>query len=140
MSGFRSDEADAVVLVVGPDPDAAGFIAAVLSRAGITSRPALTSDAATEVMSAHPPYSVVVLDADLVALRSIRALADPRRASVPTLVLGAPDASAGAATKASEQGATAWLDRPVDESEMIDGVREMVDAVPNRGAGGDAAR
>ncbi len=132
MTGFQSDEADADVLVAGPDPDAAGFIAAVLSRAGITSRSVLTTEAATEVMSAHPPYAVVVLDADLVALRSIRALADPRRASVPTLVLGAADASAGAATEANEQGATAWLDRPVEESEMIDGVSEMVKGAPNR--------
>ena len=135
MAALHDDEPERMVLVVGPDPDATGFIAAVLNRAGIASDAALTADAAAEVMSAEPPYSMVVLDTDLVALRSIRALADPHRAEVPTMVLGPLNAPAEAVTEAAQQGSTAWLDRPVDEDELIEGVRRMLGEPPNREAG-----
>ncbi len=136
MVEFVDDATDARVLIVGPDADAASFLAAVLNRAGIATRAVATNQAASEVVSAHPPFSVVLLDADTEALRSIRALADPRRAAIPTVMLGQPGAPAAAATEARGQGATFWVERPVDEATLIRGVQRMVDDNPNPGEAG----
>ncbi len=130
MSEYVDDAPDARVLIVGPDPDASGFIAATLNRAGIASRAVSTGRAASEVATAEPPFAVVLLDADSEALRSIRALADQRRASVPTVMLGQLNAPAAAATEAREQGATYWVDRPVDEATLVRGVQRMLENPP----------
>ncbi len=121
----------AQVLVVGPDPDAVEFIANTLTRAGIRSNPALSVAGASEILSADPPYSLVVLDADLGALRSIRALADSRRAAIATVVLGPLGATTAAATAAREGGATYWLDRPISEESLIESMRSMMQDITN---------
>lgn len=136
MATPHDREPTGLVLVVGPDPDSTKFIAAVLNRAGVASTSALSAEAAARVTSAQPPISMVVLDADLVALRSIRALADSRRAAVPTVVLGPPGSPATAADEAHEQGATVWIDRPVDEDELIDRIHNVMEEVSKGGTGG----
>jgi DNA-binding NtrC family response regulator len=136
MAAPHDHEPAGLVLVVGPDPDSTKFITAVLNRAGVASTSALSAEAAARVTSAQPLFSMVVLDADLVALRSIRALADPRRAAVPTVVLGAPGSPATAADEAHDQGATVWIDRPVDEDELIDSIRRVMDEAPKGDTGG----
>jgi len=128
MSDHDDTTAVARVLVVGADADAAGFIADTLSRAGVPAQPTDVGRAASEVVNAHPGYAVVAIDHDLEAVRSIRALADPQRAAIPIVVIGADGAPAAAAGDAREAGATAWIDRPVSEADLVTGMRHMVDA------------
>lgn len=120
--------AGARVLVVGADADATGFIADTLSRAGLPARSSDVARAASEVVSASRGYAVVAIDHDLEAVRSIRALADPQRAAVPIVVIGAEGAPSSAAGEARDAGATAWIDRPVSEADLVTGMRHMVDA------------
>ncbi len=128
MTDQDNTSADARVLVVGADADAAGFFADMLTRAGVPARASDVARAATEVVNAYPGYAVVAIDHALEAVRSIRALADPRRAAIPIVVLGADGAPASAAADARTAGATAWIDRPVSEADLVAGIRHMVEA------------
>ena len=128
MTDPDDTSADARVLVVGADPDATSFISDTLTRAGIPARASDAARAASEVINAYPGYAVVAIDHDLEAVRSIRALADPRRAAVPIVVIGAEGAPSSAAGEAREAGATAWIDRPVSEADLVTGMRHMVEA------------
>lgn len=124
-----TDASDATqVLVVGADADATGFIADTLSRANLPARSSDVARAASEVIKADPGYAVVAIDHDLEAVRSIRALADPQRAAIPIVVIGAEGAPTSAAGDARDAGATAWIDRPVSEADLVTGMRRMVDA------------
>jgi len=136
MIAPHDQEPAGLVLVVGPDPDSTKFIAAFLNRAGVASTSTLSAEAAARVASAQPSFSMVVLDADLVALRSIRALADPRRAAVVTVLLGPPGSPPTAADEAHEQGATVFIDRPVDEDELIESIRGAMDEARKDSTGG----
>jgi DNA-binding response OmpR family regulator len=127
MTDHGDTSADARVLVVGADADAAGFIADMLTRAGLPARASDVVRAASEVVNAYPGYAVVAIDHDLEAVRSIRALADPRRAAIPIVVLGADGAPASAAGDARDAGATAWIDRPISEADLVAGMRHMVE-------------
>jgi len=137
MAPPHDHEPSGLVLVVGPDPDSTKFIAAVLNRAGVASTSVLSAEAAARVASAQPSFSMVVLDADLVALRSIRALADPLRAGVTTVMLGPPGSPAAAADEAEQQGATIWIDRPVGEDKLIESIGRVMDEARKDGTGGD---
>ena len=128
MTDPGDPSAPARVLVVGADPDATSFISDTLTRAGIPARASDVAHAASEVINAHPGYAVVAIDHELEAVRSIRALADPRRAAVPIVVIGADGAPSASAGEAREAGATAWIDRPVTEADLVSGMRHMVEA------------
>ncbi len=114
------------VLVVGPDRTVAEFLAGVLRRHGHDARSARTDAAAVRVNEDDPP--LVLVDTDLEAVRSIRALADQQRAAVPIVVLGAEGAPAEAADDAVEAGATHHVARPIADTVLVSGVRTILDA------------
>ncbi len=128
MTDHDDTGADASVLVVAADPDAAGFIADTLTRAGVAARASDLARAASEIVNTYPGFAVVAIDTDLGAVRSIRALADPSRAAIPIVVIGPEGAPASAAGEAREAGATAWIDRPISEVDLVTGMRHMVEA------------
>jgi len=120
-------EADATpvqVLVVGPDESALLFMEALLTRAGLLPSVA-PSERAAAITNATPP-GVVVVDRDLQAVRSVRALADPKKAAVPIVVLGSVGASSAEAAGALDAGATHYFERPIAEPDLIAGLRSIL--------------
>lgn len=111
------------VLVVGPDETALAFIDAMLTRAGLTVTTAPSGRVATAANTSGA--RVVLVDRDLEAVRSVRALADPKRAAIPVVVLGA-DGEATHAAAAREAGATHFVARPVTEPTLVSGLRSIV--------------
>ena len=124
----------ATVLVVGADDAVVAFLVALLQRDGIDARPAAASDAAVRVNEDEP--ALVLVDHDLEAVRSIRALADPKRASVPIVVLRAEGASSegGAAFETGGEHTEPYRDDAVVPLAMDRG------ELGSRHAGGEAAR
>ena len=116
----------ATVLVVGADDAVVAFLVALLQRDGIDARPAAASDAAVRVNEDEP--ALVLVDHDLEAVRSIRALADPKRASVPIVVLRAEGASSEETGAATATGADHVVARPVTDTVLVDGIRTILDA------------
>lgn len=122
---FESAETtEGLVLVVGRDDAAIGFVAALLERHGIDANPVASVRAATEANAQAP--QLVVVDRDLDAVRSIRALADVKRAGVDLVVLGNDPAVAGEEASAIEAGATHYVTRPVTEDTLVRGVRSIL--------------
>lgn len=122
---FESAETtEGLVLVVGRDDAAIGFLAALLARHGVDAHPVASVRAATETNAQAP--QLVVIDRDLDAVRSIRALADVKRAGVDLLVLGSDPAAAGEEAAASEAGATHYVPRPVTEDSLVGGVLSIL--------------
>ena len=120
----------AQVLVVSDADGAADFVAALLSRDGFVAEGTGFDRAASVALAAQPPFELVIVDAGIEPVRSIRSLADPDRARVPVLVLGPTSATPGGPVaseqSASEAGATAWLDRPVDDADLLAAVRRLL--------------
>jgi len=114
------------MLVAGTDPDAIEFLSATINRAGFACRPAASGDAAGELLRSDPAIQLILVDADLEVVRSIRALADPDLAAITIVVLGASGAPASAATEAREAGATHWVERPVAEATLLNGIRHLL--------------
>jgi len=117
------DEPPVQVLVVGPDEIALAFIDAMLTRAGLTVTTAPSGRVATAANTSGA--RVVLVDRDLEAVRSVRALADPKRAAIPVVVLGADGEAAHAAAAAREAGATHFVARPVTEPTLVSGLRSI---------------
>lgn len=112
------------MLVVGRDDAAISFIAGVLTRAGLDARAVPSMKAAAET-NAHAPRLVVV-DADLDVVRSIRSLADPKIAAVDIVVLGTDPAGPDDAAEATAAGATHHVPRPIAEQLLVQGVRSIL--------------
>ncbi len=117
---------DATVLVVGPDDAVVGFLVARLRRGEIDAHPAASTDAAIRVNRDDP--ALVVVDHDLEPVRSIRALADPKKASVPIAVFLADGASPEEAETATETGADHVVSRPVTDTVLLERLRAILDA------------
>ena len=109
------------VLVVGSDADAVAFLTAMVNRGGLHAVPAATAGAAAAAND-HAP-GVVLVDRDLAPVRSIRALADPRKASTPILFLGNENAPDDEETDAETAGVTHYVTRPVPEAVLLDDLR-----------------
>ena len=114
------------VLVVGVDGTVTEFVAAVLRRGGLDARPVRSDLAAPRANDDEP--ALVLVDSDLSAVRSIRSLADPHRAGVPIVVLGADGADANAGDEATAAGATHYVARPIADAVLINGIRTILDA------------
>ena len=119
-----ADESPPQVLVVGSDEVTLRFLTILLTRAGLIVEAAASDRAAAMVTSTTAP--VVLVDRDLEAVRSIRALADHRRAATPIVVLGPDHASDGDASAARAAGATHFVKRPVTEPTLVAGLRSIV--------------
>ena len=114
------------VLVVGLDDTVTEFLAAVLRRSGIDARPARAEVAAVRANDDEP--ALVLVDTELTVVRSIRSLADPKRAGVPVVVLGAEHAGPDATDEAIAAGATHYVSRPITDAVLINGIRTILDA------------
>lgn len=112
------------VLVAGPDTDAVSFVTAMLNRSGLRATEA-TSTGAAAAANDHSP-GVVLVDRDLGPVRSIRALADPRKAAMPIVFLGTDDASDAEAADAETAGVTHYVTRPVPEAELLRTLRSVL--------------
>lgn len=112
------------VLVAGSDADAVAFLTAVVNRSGMRAVATTPAHAATAA-NAEPP-GVVLVDRDLEPVRSIRALADPKKAAIPIVVLGADGASEADATDARAAGATHFVERPIAETTLLNGLRAIL--------------
>lgn len=114
------------VLVVGHDATVTEFLAAVLRRNGLDARSARADAAAVRVNEDGP--ALVLVDTELDAVRSIRALADQQRAAVPIVVLGADGAPTAAADDAITAGASHHVSRPIVDAVLVNGIRTILDA------------
>lgn len=114
----------ALVLVVGRDDDAITFLAALLRQHEIDARPVPSSRAAAEANVQAP--RLVIVDRDPAAVRSIRALADAKRAGVDLIVLGRDSTADGEETAALEAGATHFVARPISSDTLVRGVRSIL--------------
>lgn len=112
------------VLVVGADADAVAFLTALINRAGVVAVSS-TSGHAAATANASPP-GVVLVDRDLGPVRSIRALADSRKAATPIVVLGSEGADPGEADEAQEAGATHYVPRPITEAALLNGLGSIL--------------
>ena len=122
---FESAETtEGLVLVVGRDDAAIGFVTALLVRHGVDAHPVASVRAATETNAQAP--QLVLVDRDLDAVRSIRALADVKRAGVDLVVLGSDPAVADEEAAATEAGATHYVPRPVTEDTLVRGVQSIL--------------
>ena len=124
MSDAGVGAAPPQVLVVGADADAVAFVTAMINRAGIVAISS-TSGHAAATANANPP-GVVLVDRDLAPVRSIRALADPRKAATPIVVLGSEGAEEGEADEAQDAGATHYVPRPITEAALLNGLRSIL--------------
>jgi DNA-binding response OmpR family regulator len=111
------------VLVVSSDDAAAGFLVAFLERHGFIASSVAIGEAAGAISSASPALDLIVVDIEIEVVRSIRLLADPDRARTPVVVLGAIDSDDDMTDDATAAGATAWINRPVDDTELLAGLR-----------------
>ena len=114
------------VLVAGNDDTVTEFLAAMLRRAGIDARPARADTAAVRTNDEEP--ALVLVDTELTAVRSIRSLADPKKAAVPIVVLGQEQADADAADDAVAAGATHYVARPIADTVLVSGIQTILDA------------
>jgi response regulator NasT len=112
------------VLVVSGDDDASRFLVALLEREGFVASSAAIDEAAATITAASPAPDLIVVDTEIEPVRSIRLLADPDRARTPVVVLGAIDTDDDMADDAAAAGATAWIARPVDDTDLLAGLRE----------------
>ena len=124
MSDAATGAAPLQVLVVGADADAVAFVTAILARAGLVAISS-TSGHAAAAANANPP-GVVLIDRDLAPVRSIRALADPRKAATPIVFLGSENAPADESDEADAAGATHYVPRPITEATLISGLRSIL--------------
>ena len=114
------------VLVVGHDDTVTEFLTAVLRRGGIDARSARAEVAAVRANDDQP--SLVLVDTDLAAVRSIRSLADQKKAAVPIVVLGEERATPTASDDALGAGATHYVERPIVDTVLVSGIRTILDA------------
>ena len=114
------------VLVVSGDDAAAAFLVALLEREGFTASSAALEEAAATMTAASPALDLVVVDTEFEPVRSIRLLADPDQARTPVVVLGATDDDADLTDEAADAGATAWIARPIDDTDLLSGLRDAV--------------
>lgn len=114
------------VLVVGADAAAIGFLTALIERGGMAVSSVASGHAAATANADSP--SVVLVDRDLAPVRSIRALADPRKAATPIVFLGREDAAPDEADQAQEAGATHYVGRPITEAALLNGLRSILGA------------
>ena len=126
-----SEPAAPTVLVASADPAVAEFLAALLERDGISSATVTADGAASTVTGADQAVELVLVDTDPATVRSIRSLADQDRARVPIVVLGATDLDAdevdAAHASATDAGADVWLPRPIDDTDLLAAVRQLID-------------
>ena len=66
---------------------------------------------------------MVLVDRDLAPVRSIRALADARKAATPIVLLGTEGADDDEAADAETAGVTHYVARPVPEAVLVDDLR-----------------
>ncbi len=131
MTTPESDQAaeEAIrVLVVSSDDAAAGFLVALLEREGFVASSAAIDEAAATMTAASPAPDLIVVDTEIDPVRSIRLLADPDQARTPVVVLGATDTDDDMTDEADEAGATAWIARPIDDTDLLAGLREAAGA------------
>jgi DNA-binding response OmpR family regulator len=114
------------VLVVGHDNTVTEFLTAVMRRGGIDARPARADVAAARANDDEP--ALVVVDTDLAVVRSIRSLADQKKAAVPIVVLGAERPADDAAEEATAAGASHYVGRPITDALLIQGIQTILDA------------
>ena len=126
MSQARTGAAPLQVLVVGADADAVAFVTALINQNGIVAISS-TSGHAAAAANANPP-SVILVDRDLAPVRSIRALADPRKAAIPIVFLGTEDAADDESDEAQAAGATHYVPRPITDSALLNGLRSILAA------------
>jgi response regulator NasT len=126
MTPGSDQGADAAVqvLVVSSDDAAAGFLVALLERDGFVASSAAIDGAAAALTAASPTPDLVVVDTEIEPVRSIRLLADPDKARTPVVVLGAVDLDDDLTDEAEAAGATAWIARPIDDTDLLAGLRE----------------
>ncbi|MEM9467369.1 MAG: hypothetical protein AAGA90_18485 [Actinomycetota bacterium] len=114
------------VLVVGHDDTVTEFLTAVLRRGGVDARPARAEAAAARANDDEP--SLVLVDTDLTIVRSIRSLADQKKAAVPIVVLGEERPVESASEDAIDAGANHYVGRPIVDTVLINGIRSILDA------------
>lgn len=102
------------VAIAEPEAAARGVLARRLSGAGFE-----------VVTGAEPSGLVAGTRPDLVLLGDASAL-DRWSPSVPTIVLGAPEAEPGDRVRAFRSGADDWLDRPFDYEELLERIRAVL--------------
>ena len=112
------------VLVVSSDDAAAGSLVALLEREGLIASSAAIAEAAATITAASPAPDLIVVDTEIEPVRSIRLLADPDQARTPVVILGAIDTDDDMTDDAAAAGATAWIARPVDDTDLLAGLRE----------------
>jgi DNA-binding response OmpR family regulator len=100
--------------IAEPEAASRGFLVRRLSREGF------------EVVAGAEPFGLVERSRpDLVLLGDATAL-DRWSPSVPTIVLGAPEAEAGDRVRAFRHGADDWLDRPFVYEELLERIRAVL--------------
>ena len=102
------------VAIAEPEPAARGSLARRLSGEGFD-----------VVTGAEPSGLVARARPDLVLLGDASAL-ERWSPSVPTIVLGAPEAEPGDRVRAFRSGADDWLDRPFDYEELLERIRAVL--------------
>jgi DNA-binding response OmpR family regulator len=100
--------------IAEPEPATRGFLARRLSGEGY------------DVVAGADPFGLLErIRPDLVLLGDVRAL-DRWSPSVPTIVLGAPEAAAGDRVRAFRNGCDDWVDRPFDYLELLERIRAVL--------------
>ena len=112
------------VLVAGSEADAIAFVTAMVRRDGLNAVSA-TSGGAAAAANDHAP-GVVLVDRDLAPVRSIRALADAKKAATPIVFLGTDGAPDSEETDAETAGATYYVARPVPEATLLTRLRSVL--------------
>jgi len=116
------------VLVSGSDEAGLDFLVTFLTSGGVAAVSSPASSAASAVIQ-HDP-AVVVIDAVLDPVRSIRALADPKQAAVPIVVLGSDGASDQShSANAIAAGANHFVGRPVPSETLLTGIQTILSSL-----------
>ncbi|MDO9359213.1 MAG: PAS domain S-box protein [Polaromonas sp.] len=118
------------VLVCEDDPDVAQLIGMILDRGGFDADIAHSADQARDYLRVDS-YAAMTVDIKLPyenGLELIRTLREDKRlARLPVLVLSVSAAEVQGDSGNQDLGISEWLEKPLDEKKLLEGLRRAVD-------------